>query len=62
MIINMDRTLVFRQTSGRLLKFRNSLVLRLTDNIVFIAYLFKFFTAIYVEHVSNHSKSMLLFQ
>ena len=61
MIINMDRTLVFRQTSGRLLKFRNSLVLRLTDNIVFIAYLFKFLTAIYVEHVNNHSKNMSLF-
>ena len=61
MIINMDRTLVFRQTSGRLLKFRNSLVLRLTDNIVFIAYLFKFLTAIYVEHVNNHSENMSLF-
>ena len=60
MIINMDRTLVFRQTSGRLLKFRNSLVLRLTDNIVFIANLFKFLTAIYVKHVSNHSKNMSL--
>ena len=58
MIINMDRTLVFRQTSGRLLKFRNTLVLRLTDNIVFIAYLFKFLTAIYVVHVFNHSKNM----
>ena len=62
MIINMDRTLVFRQTSGRLLKFRNSLVLRLTDNIVFIAYLFKFLTAIFVEHVNDHSKNMSLFQ
>ena len=62
MIINMDRTLVFRQTRGRLLKFRNSLVLRLTDNIVFIAYIFKFLTAIFVEHVNDHSKNMSLFQ
>ena len=60
MIINMDRTLVFRHTKGRLLKFRNSLVLRLADNIVFIAYLFKFSTAIYVKHVNNHSKNMSL--
>ena len=56
----MDRTLVFRQTRGRLLKLRNSLVLRLPDNIVFIANLFKFLTAIYVKHVNNHSKNMLL--
>ena len=56
----MDRTLVFRQTRGRLLKSRNSLVLRLADNTVFIAYLFKFLTAIYVEHVNNHSKNMSL--
>ena len=61
MIIIMDRTLVFRQTKGRLPRFRNSLVLRLTDNIVFIAYLFKFLTAIYIEHVLNPYKNMSLF-
>ena len=56
----MDRTLVFRQSMSRLLKIRNSLVLRLVDNILFDVYLFQFLTSIYVKHVDNDSKHMLL--
>ena len=58
----MDRTLVFRQSMSPLLKIRNSLVLRLVDNILFDVYLFQFLTSIYIKHVDNDSIHMLLLQ
>ena len=61
-MINMDRTLVFRQSMSPLLKIRNSLVLRLVDNILFHAYLFQFVTSNYVKHVYYDSRHMMRLQ